>query len=216
MENSEDTTNGLQKSKRHLKRKSEEGSTSGSCIGGNTLQNDSSKLRKYSRRIPPTEAEECIADDKTIQTEMKENMLFLSCHSPGYAVKSSKGTTAKNYSRSKDKKKLLVPPLDGLNEHREFSECATGFILSPRADKPYQCHFCAKQFKYFSNLKSHMNIIHRKLIENSPKDSKTSTVGSGQVFQCEICLRNFKYFSNLRTHRLVHTSEVETCNSGID
>ena len=143
-------------------------------------------------------------------------MLLLFSQLPGYAVKSSKDTTAKNHRRSKDKKKLLVPPLDDLNEHREFSECTTGFILSPRADKPYQCHFCAKQFKYFSNLKSHMNVVHRRMIENSPKDSKTSTVGSGQVFQCEICLRNFKYFSNLRTHRLVHTSEVETCNSEID
>ena len=152
---------------------------------------------------------------KLLKPEMKENMI-LSCQSPGYAVKSSKGTKAKKLQEQSWDKMLFVPPLDGLNEHREFSECATGFILSPRADKPYQCHFCAKQFKYFSNLKSHMNIIHSKLIENSPKDSKTSTVGSGQVFQCEICLRNFKYFSNLRTHRLVHTSEVETCNSGID
>ena len=176
----------------------------------------SSKLRKYSRRIPPTDVEQCVVDDKIIQSEIKENTLLLSYQSPGYAVKSSKGTTAKNCRRSKDKKKLPVPPLDGLHEHRGFSECTTGFILSPRADKPYQCHFCAKQFKYFSNLKSHMNIVHRKMIENSPKDSTTSTVGSGQVFQCEICLRNFKYFSNLRTHRLVHTSELETCNSEID
>jgi len=216
MENREDTRKGLQKSRRQLKRKSEEGSTTGSCIGENILQNDSPKQRKYSCRIPPNDAEQCVADDKTIQTEMKENMLLLSCQSPRYAVKSSKGTTAKNYRRSKDRKKLLVPPLDGLDEHRGFSESAPGFILSPRADKPYQCHFCTKQFKYFTNLKSHMNIVHKKMIENSPKDSKTSTVGSGQVFQCEICLRNFKYFSNLRTHRLVHTSEIETCNSEID
>ena len=165
--------------------------------------------------MPPPDAEQCIADDKSIQIEMKENTP-LSCQSRGYALKPSKVTTAKSYRRNKDRKKLLVPPLDGLNDHREFSECATGFILSPRADKPFQCHFCTKQFKYFSNLKSHMNIVHKKMIENSPKDSKTSTVGSGQVFQCEICLRNFKYFSNLRTHRLVHTSEIETCNSEID
>lgn len=175
----------------------------------------SPKLRKYSRRIPPTDAEQCVTDDSMIQTEVKENT-FLSCQSPGYAVKSSKSTTAKSYKRSKDRKKLLVPPLDDVNEDRGLNECAAGFILSPRADKPYQCHFCTKQFKYFSNLKSHMNIVHRKIIENSPKDSKTPTVGSRQVFQCEMCLRNFKYFSNLRTHRLVHTSEVESCNSEID
>lgn len=146
---------------------------------------------------------------------MKENTLLPTCQSPGYVLKPSKGTMAKSNRRSKDRK-LLVPPLDSLNEHRGFSECATGFVLSPRADKPYQCHFCTKQFKYFSNLKSHMNIVHKKMIENCPKDSKTSTVGNGQVFQCEICSRNFKYFSNLRTHRLVHTSEVETGNSEID
>ena len=176
----------------------------------------SPKLRKYSRRIPPKDAEQCVADNKTIQTEMKENVLLLSCQTPGYVVKSSKVTTAKNYRKSKDRKKPLVPPLDDLNEHRGFSECATGFILSPRADKPYQCHFCTKQFKYLSNLKSHMNIVHKKIIENSPKDTKTYTEGRGQIFQCEICLRNFKYFSNLRTHRLVHTSEIETCSSETD
>ena len=146
---------------------------------------------------------------------MKENTLLLSCQSSGYELKSSKDTTATNFRRSKDRKKLLVPPLGGLNDHRGFNECVTGFIVSPRADKPYQCYFCTKQFKYFSNLKSHMNIVHKKMVENSPKDSKTSTVGSGQVFQCEICLRNFKYFSNLRTHRLVHTGEVETRTSEI-
>lgn len=149
---------------------------------------------------------------------MKENELVSPCQSPEYTVKPSKETTTKSRRRSKDRKKPLVPRLESLNEEsdREFSECGTGFILSPRAEKPYKCHFCAKQFKYFSNLKSHMNIVHKKMIENSPEDSKTSTVGNGQVFQCEICFRNFKYFSNLRTHRLVHTSELEAGNAELD
>lgn len=147
---------------------------------------------------------------------MKENVLVSPCQSPEYTVKPSKETTTKSRRRSKDRKKPLVPRLDSLNEDREFSECGTGFILSPRAEKPYKCHFCAKQFKYFSNLKSHMNIVHKQMIENSPEESKTSTVGNGQVFQCEICFRNFKYFSNLRTHRLVHTSELEAGNAELD
>lgn len=171
-------------------------------------------MRKYSRRLPPTDNEHCTVDNNTNQINTKENALLSSCQSPEYALKPSKGTTTRNRSRSKDRKKPLVPRLNSLNEDREFSEGATGFILSPRAERPYKCHFCVKQFKYFSNLKSHMNVVHKKKIEKSPTDMKTSTVGNGQVFQCEICFRNFKYFSNLRTHRLVHTNnELEAGNS---
>ena len=144
---------------------------------------------------------------------MKENACLSSCELPEFKLKPSKGITTKSHRRSKDRKKPLVPRLDSLNEDGYFSECAAGFILSPRAEKPYKCNFCAKQFKYFSNLKSHMNIVHKKMIQNSPEDNKTSSVGNGQTFECEICFRNFKYFSNLRTHRLVHTSEVEASNA---
>lgn len=156
-------------------------------------------MRKYN---PPTDSEQCVeesVEENMAQVNMKENSFVSSCQSPKYML-------TKAHRRNKNKKKPLVPPLGSLNENTEFADFATGFILSPRAEKPYRCHLCVKQFKYFSNLKSHMNIVHKKMIEQSHIHSKTSTVGNGQVFQCEICFRNFKYFSNLRTHRLVHTT----------
>ena len=112
----------------------------------------------------------------------------------------------KHTNRCKERKKPLVPRLYNLNEDGEASNFATGFILSPRAERPYKCNLCVKQFKYFSNLKSHMKIVHKKIVESHPENSNSSTVGNGKVFQCELCFRNFKYFSNLRTHQLVHTS----------
>ena len=145
---------------------------------------------------------------------VKENAL-LSCQSTEKVLKPSQLTYLTiGYNRCKDRKKPLVPRLDNLIDDTESSNSGIGFILSPQAERPYKCNFCGKQFKYFSNLKSHMKIVHKKMVESSPKDRKDSTVGSGQVFQCEICFRNFKYFSNLRTHSLVHTSsELNSVNS---
>lgn len=68
---------------------------------------------------------------------MKENMFFFFCYFFGYVVKFLKGIIAKNYRRSKDKKKFFVFLLDGLNEYREFSECVIGFIFFFRVDKFY-------------------------------------------------------------------------------
>ena len=169
----------------------------------------SPKLRKYCCKVSTVESEK-----QREETDASDNVL-LSFQSTVNVLKPSQCTT-KSHNRCKERKKPLVPRLENLNEDRESSKTAAGFILSPRADRPYKCSFCSKQFKYFSNLKSHMNIVHKKMVESSPEDSKDSIVRNGQVFQCEICFRNFKYFSNLRTHRLVHTSsEMDSNNSQV-
>ena len=171
----------------------------------------SPKLRKYCYKVSTVESEK-----QRDETDASEQAL-LSCQSSVDVQKPSQLTcTTKSHSRCKERKKPLVPRLENLNEDRESSKNAVGFILSPRADRPYKCTFCSKQFKYFSNLKSHMNIVHKKMVESSLDDSKDSIVRNGQVFQCEICFRNFKYFSNLRTHGLVHTSsELDSNNSQV-
>ena len=169
----------------------------------------SPKLRKYSRILPLNESE-----NQAEEINEKTN---------DFALPSSEQFTEKTLKPShlthtkiqcKDRKKPLVPRLQNLNEdeHSKSDVCVAGFILSPRAERPYKCNLCVKQFKYFSNLKSHMKIVHKKMVESSPEDSNRSTLGNGQVFQCEICYRNFKYFSNLRTHRLVHTNNDSKSN----
>ena len=169
----------------------------------------SPKLRKYSRILPLNESE-----NQAEEINEKTN---------DFTLPSSEQFTEKTLKPShfthtniqcKDRKNPLVPRLQNLNEdeHSKSDVCVAGFILSPRAERPYKCNLCVKQFKYFSNLKSHMKIVHKKMVESSPEDSNSSTLGNGQVFQCEICYRNFKYFSNLRTHRLVHTSNDSKSN----
>ena len=151
------------------------------------------------RKINPLSDDKQRGAESMAKGNMKENSLVSLWESPKYILTNVR-------RRSKDKKKPMVPPLGSFNENTEFTDSATGFILSPQAEKPYQCHLCIKQFKYFSNLKSHMNIVHKKTIVQSHIDSKTPHHANGQLFQCEVCFRNFKYFSNLRTHRLVHTT----------
>ena len=155
----------------------------------------------YSFGPPTTESNE-----QAKEANIKETSL-LPCQSTVNELKPMRlNCKTKNISRCKDRKKPLIPLLDNLNEDSELSKSTIGFIHSPRAERPYKCSSCSKEFKYFSNLKSHMHIVHKKMVERSPKDCNDSIVSNGQVFQCEICFRNFKYFSNLRTHRLVHTS----------
>lgn len=179
---------------RRLKRKSKEDlQTSGSYSWENSQHYDRARLNFKMRKIDPSsDSEQCVA-------ESKENDFDSSRESPKYIL-------TKAHRRSKDKKTSVIPPLGSLNENIEFTDSVTGFILSPQAQKPYHCHLCIKQFKYFSNLKSHMNIVHKKTIVQSDIDSKTPKHANGQLFQCDVCCRNFKYFSNLRTHRLVHTT----------
>jgi len=204
----DETKEGMQKGlttlkSRRLKRKSEEGSIADTSIGKTSQENErpSPKLRKFSSKLPTV-----VREKQTEETEVEGNHTPLR-HATENVPKPSQLThKIKSYDRCKERKKPLVPPLGNLDEDRESSKLAVGFILSPRAERPYKCNCCGKQFKYFSNLKSHMKIVHKKMVEGSPNDSKDSVVGCGQVFQCEICFRNFKYFSNLRTHRLVHTS----------
>ena len=161
----------------------------------------SPKLRKYSHILLPNESE-----SQAGEINCKKNAILF-CESSKNTQKLSQFTsTTKAHNRCKERKKPLVPRLYNLNEDGEASNFATGFILSPRAERPYKCNLCVKQFKYFSNLKSHMKIVHKKIVESHPENSNSSTVGNGKVFQCELCFRNFKYFSNLRTHQLVHTS----------
>jgi len=206
----DETKDGMQKEvttlkSRRLKRKSEEGSIADTSIGKTSQENErpSPKLRKFSSKLPTV-----VGEKQTEETEVEGNHTPLH-HATENVPKPSQLThKIKSYDRCKERKKPLVPPLGNLDEDRESSKLAAGFILSPRAERPYKCNCCGKQFKYFSNLKSHMKIVHKKVVEASPKDNRDLhiTVGSGQVFQCEICFRDFKYFSNLRTHRLVHTS----------
>ncbi|KAJ7373807.1 hypothetical protein OS493_009129 [Desmophyllum pertusum] len=92
MEETKEVTTSLKS--RRLKRKSEEGSIIiiDSSRGVNSPQDRSSpKLRKYSRRLPPTDNEHCTVDNNTNQIDMKENALLSSCQTPEYALKASKG-----------------------------------------------------------------------------------------------------------------------------
>lgn len=184
---------------RKLKRKSEEGRTTDCNIGIPSLENErpSPKLRKYSFAIPT------VKSDK----QEKEETDLLPCQSTVNELLPERlNCKTEGINKCKETKKPLITLLDHLNEESNPIKSAVGYILSPRAVRPFKCSFCGKEFKYFTNLKSHTIIVHKKMVESSPKDSKNPTVQNGQVFQCEICFRTFKYFSNLRTHRLVHTS----------
>lgn len=79
-------------------------------------------------------------------------------------------------------------------------------VSSRRAEKPFKCNQCYKSFKYFSNIKSHLQVVHKKAV-NAPKsrDSHFSDTCENHVIQCDVCLRHFKYATNLRAHRLVHS-----------
>lgn len=181
---------------RRLKRKSEEGVKCNKVFDIPLAENErpSPKLRKYSFTL---QAE----TDKQEDAEAKESECQFTADVPLHYI-----CTTKDLNGSYVKKRPLVPRLENVNVDREQSPSKAGVILSLRAEKPFKCGFCCKQFKYSCNLKSHTKIVHKKNAENHSKICMDSSVNSAQVFQCEVCFRNFKYISNLRTHRLVHTS----------
>lgn len=98
-------------------------------------------------------------------------------------------------------KKLQACSLLGLSESRRKS-----------SEYKFKCPTCKKQFKYLSNLKSHLSIVHKNLYNDSSKPIKSCNQGQTQPqgktksYQCEVCLKKFKYSSNLTTHRKVHSS----------
>ena len=77
--------------------------------------------------------------------------------------------------------------------------------------RTHSCPRCSKEFKYYSNLKSHWEIIHKQNVDNLREGLiiPPSADSEGLSFQCKVCSRVFKYASNLRTHRLVHTGQEE-------
>lgn len=78
----------------------------------------------------------------------------------------------------------------------------------------FKCPTCKKQFKYLSNLKSHLSIVHKNLysaseskpLRPSNHSSEQAIQGRAKEYQCEVCLKKFKYASNMKTHRKVHST----------
>lgn len=84
----------------------------------------------------------------------------------------------------------------------------------------FKCPTCKKQFKYLSNLKSHLSIVHKNLYNNNNNnnssesnmrvrqnnDCKKEKQPRKKGHECEVCLKMFKYASNLKTHRKVHST----------
>lgn len=85
----------------------------------------------------------------------------------------------------------------GLYESRKTSECK------------FKCPTCYKQFRYLSNLKSHISVVH-KMVYKDPKTSpiltSTNSQNKQKSYECHSCFKKFKYLSNLKTHRKVHSS----------
>lgn len=92
---------------------------------------------------------------------------------------------------------------------RQAKKLGISAVDLPHAEKPYCCSICNKQFKYYSNLKSHWEVIHKRNVDDLSEELRSSSAAdwSDVSFQCEVCLRDFKYASNLRTHQLVHTGQ---------
>ena len=79
-------------------------------------------------------------------------------------------------------------------------------VRSTRVEKPFKCNLCHKNFKYFSNIKSHLQVVHKRAVDTpESRDPHYSDTCGNHVIQCDICLRHFKYATNLRAHRLVHS-----------
>ena len=174
------------------------------------------RLRKCSQTLPLKENPQCSEDGDISLVDKEENTLLIVDKITSVSATGECGIVkpvcCKNipvpgfvrHHTGKNDRRPLVPCLDYFIGDRKSTESPT-FILSPCAEKQYICKYCNKQFKYFSNLKSHMKIVHKQIVDQSSKDTLISMNHDGQVFQCEVCFRNFKYPSNLRTHRLVHT-----------
>lgn len=69
----------------------------------------------------------------------------------------------------------------GLDHHLRFKHTKS---------KSFSCHICGREFNFQSNLKGHLDSIHKE--------------NRSQPFKCEICSKSFKSKAILKIHALIH------------
>ena len=79
-----------------------------------------------------------------------------------------------------------------LKKDRSFSE-----------ESNFTCHECEKQFKYQSNLKTHVMTVHGGALLKSGSQKNVRSLDD--LLICDVCSLVFKYSVNLRAHKAGHT-----------
>eukprot|EP00112_Aurelia_sp_Birch-Aquarium-sp1_P016362 Seg3702.2 transcript_id=Seg3702.2/GoldUCD/mRNA.D3Y31 product="hypothetical protein" protein_id=Seg3702.2/GoldUCD/D3Y31 len=79
-----------------------------------------------------------------------------------------------------------------LKKERSFSE-----------ESNFTCHECEKQFKYQSNLKTHVMTVHGGALFKSGSQKNVRSLED--LLICDVCSLVFKYSVNLRAHKAGHT-----------
>ena len=126
--------------------------------------------------------------------------------------KLSSADLPKDVGSSPKQFKTRLCPLTPKNSSTEVNKLpirggnSYSIVSSRDTEKLFQCSFCCKNFKYFSNVKSHLQVVHKRAV-GTPEapDLYQSNSCKDNELQCDICFRHFKYATNLRTHRLVHS-----------
>lgn len=89
---------------------------------------------------------------------------------------------------------------DSLNKHVQLMHGTS----DQRMATDYTCHICSNDFKSLYSLKSHIDIVHKKIAS----------------FECEVCNKNYPRRSNLKRHMRLHTGNYpfmcNVCGKGFD
>ncbi|EDO47539.1 predicted protein [Nematostella vectensis] len=147
-----------------------------------SLENLQSPSNPIGEPSPPARLDDFLTSTPRLR-EVSERLAQLVA-SPNKVITQARTKKQENYKKATEK-----PSLEG---------------FYTRKGNTYICLACKQRFKYFSNIKSHLKVVHRKTLEDSsplcsPENPRSSSI------QCEICERKFKYLSNLRTHLKVHS-----------